>query len=703
VNDVTRRTVAETLALVASPPLAFWLMHFVPIRQNGFLDPYFYTGHIHNFVDLFDRYGMHYSGVRFGLILPAQVTTSLFGPIAGYFVLRYLLVLVGGVPFYLLVKQRHGFVPALSVYLLWLTSPFLARTVLWDYPDASGVMFLFAAICLFSIEHSRRRLMDAAAGVCAGMAIHSNVFAIAPLAIFLATYGSLWVWWGRDVASILRRFLVVVASVAMVSALGAAYYWWRVGSADIFSVSWSMAVLLAGGGMDVWRYTGIAWVARSWWAITPALVAVLAIVAYRQRRGDFDEATVAISLAGTAAFFAISQFFLHANVLQLFYYFSYTQPLVLVSLASIVASVWRGGDRRTRAVSAAGLLIAGVGPWIVRSFGIRHLMPGLFTVHVVVVIVALTLTAAAMRFRRRGLVISASVALGLMFYSSFARGEYAGMVGNRLRPNHVELDVYRIALQFIREIPPLSQRAGVTKFWYHNGPRSLQSIQSTYLWGFSKVQGDDPTDGLPNLGTRELATLGEPGVKWLGILAEQEADVTAGRAALLENGIDTHPVSHRVLTAGGHTIHLEVFEITRRAPANLTFSTPIIDVTDRELTDVNVYGTQKGRLVTDRSAVTFVPADERDHVASPFVTIAPLIGDSWVRVRVVSTDTALKPCRLLVQDQEFNSLATLGCQPATEYAKVPAATQKIRVNLTVETLSPFVLPSRIEVALADRK
>src|SRR5262245_10203975 len=175
-------------------------MHFKPIAQSGQLDPYVYTGYIHNFADLFDRYGTTYYGVRFGMILPAQLTVALFGPIAGYFVFRYVLVLLAGVPFYVLLKQRYGLLPAATMYVLWLTSPVVARAVLWDYTDASGVMYLFAAICLFSIEHPKRRLLDTGAGISAAMAIHSNVFAIALLSIFFVTYAALWVWWERGLA-----------------------------------------------------------------------------------------------------------------------------------------------------------------------------------------------------------------------------------------------------------------------------------------------------------------------------------------------------------------------------------------------------------------------------------------------------------------------------------------------------------------------
>ena len=105
------------MLLLAAPVIAFWLMHFSPINQHGSIDAYFYTGYIHNFVDLFDRYGTTYYVVRFGMIMPAQIATALFGPIGGFFALRYVLVLIAGIPFYALVKQRYGLAVAVSLTL----------------------------------------------------------------------------------------------------------------------------------------------------------------------------------------------------------------------------------------------------------------------------------------------------------------------------------------------------------------------------------------------------------------------------------------------------------------------------------------------------------------------------------------------------------------------------------------------------------
>ena len=435
--------------------------------------------------------------------------------------------------------------------------------------------------------------------------------------------------------------------------------------------------------MEDYRTPGIAWVAKQWWSLTPAFLLVIMTLAYLRRRDSFHDALVWTGLAGTVAFFAISQFFLHADFLELPYYFSYTLPIAFLSLASIVACLWRWDDRRTRGVSAALLLTAAVGPWVMRSFGIRYLVHNIFAVHLAIVAVAVTLVATAFRFRRPALSVVASVALGVMFYSSFAWGPHANMVSNRLRPNRVELDVYRVALEFIRNVPPIAERPGVIRFWYPNGPTgSLQGIQSTYLWGYSKVQGEDPDRGLPYLGTSEVKSILEPDVKWLGMLAEEESQLTLGREALREHDISGRTVSHRVLTAGDYTMYFELLEILREAPRGVTYDAPIIAVTDRTPPEVNVYGAPRGQLATDGARVTFTPTDIRDHVAYPFVALAPRTSDSWARVIVESSATTLPTCLLTVQVDNFEELATLGCASTTKYLKVPATRAGFESTLT---------------------
>jgi len=147
-----RLVAVEVIGLLLMPLISFWAMRFIPINQNQYLDPYVYTGYIHDFKDLIARYGLTYYSVRFGMIIPAQVFAYLFGPVSGYFAFRYVLALSAGMSLYYMVKRQFSQPVAAVTVIGLLTSPYFARALLWDYPDAAGVPFLVAAICLFLLE-----------------------------------------------------------------------------------------------------------------------------------------------------------------------------------------------------------------------------------------------------------------------------------------------------------------------------------------------------------------------------------------------------------------------------------------------------------------------------------------------------------------------------------------------------------------------
>lgn len=73
----------------------------------------------------------------------------------------------------------------------------------------------------------------------------------------------------------------------------------------------------------------------------------------------------------------------------------------------------------------------------------------------------------------------------------------------------LEWDVYRAALelrQLASRYPPSSGSIGL---WYANNTGSLlNSVQSGYLWGFSKVASpNDPKAGMPDLTEADMARI----------------------------------------------------------------------------------------------------------------------------------------------------------------------------------------------------
>lgn len=565
VTDAPRAvTVAAEAAFIAlCPALAFWVMHFSPIGQKEFVDPYIYTGYINNFDDLFQRYGVTYYGVRFGLIAPAELAAVVFGPVGGYFVLRYAFCLIAGLPFYVLIRQRFGCPAAVASISLLLTSPYFARAVLWDHPDASGVPFLFAAISLLLIENRRRWVLDSCAALCAGLAIHSNIFVAAPLAVFVTTWTLFVLVWERDIRAIATRLLILLAGIGVITAVASAYYRWRVDVTDMFSVTINKSLELAGGGMVEWRTAGVEWVSREWHVMTPAVLCLLGLVVWSKRRSTFHEAVMWAGAAATTAFFYIVQFVLDGNSLELFYYFSYLLPFTFLSLALIVGALLNSADERWKWVAVVLLISAAIGPWILYSLGRRITYPSRIEHHLLAigaVGAALMLWRWAPRFRPLTL-LCAAMGLGFVLFSSFSTPMYARMIDSRVHAVRSDVDVYRVAMQLIDSVPRQSATPGAVGFWYSNQPADgpIRSIQSTYLYGYSRVQGEGR--GLPYLEAADLERLSRMRLKWLVLLAEADAELSAARATLSRIDIEHRRVDSRVLRSGTYIVHFELLEL----------------------------------------------------------------------------------------------------------------------------------------------
>jgi len=88
----------------------------------------------------------------------------------------------------------------------------------------------------------------------------------------------------------------------------------------------------------------------------------------------------------------------------------------------------------------------------------------------------------------------------------------------------------------------------------------MGSIQSTYLWGYSKLQGDDL--GLPYLGEAQLQVLRAPELKWLVMMSETEAQLQLGLDALTRAQVAYRPVSQQTLVAGSYRLFVQQLEIT---------------------------------------------------------------------------------------------------------------------------------------------
>jgi 4-amino-4-deoxy-L-arabinose transferase-like glycosyltransferase len=184
----------EAVALLASPPAAFFGLHVARMISPNMIDPYLYTAYAQNGPDLIARYGDHrYYWVRLGFLLPARASYLAFGAVPGFYVLRYVLALVAVIPVYLLFRRLHGRAAGALAVAVALSSPVVLHAWGTDYPDSAVASYLFAGTaCLVMPTASRRRrlLWVTVAGVCLSLAVHSQVIAMPLIAAVVVAYAA---------------------------------------------------------------------------------------------------------------------------------------------------------------------------------------------------------------------------------------------------------------------------------------------------------------------------------------------------------------------------------------------------------------------------------------------------------------------------------------------------------------------------------
>jgi len=552
--------------LLLLPLLVFWVMRFVPINQNRLLDPYVYTGYIHNFQDLMTRYGLTYYSVRFGLIVPAQWFARLFGPEGGYFTLRYVLALVAGIPLYYVVKRQFSQPIAILTVVGMVTSPYFARTLLWDHPDASGAPFLTAAVCLVLLDEQPSWWRDALAGACAAMAVNSNFFEVALVGIFGGVWLILALLYRQALRGLLKRIAAVATGGCLVCALGCLYYWHALGGpTNIFRITFEMASSLAGGGAKQWRTPGVSWIHTKIHVLIPVLLVVCCLLVLRWRQVSFTSLVIVSFGLAVTTFYYVEQFLLDSDVLELSYYFSYVMPAVFLMLAFIWQTLWERTKPHEPAFIGLGLA-ALLAQWFVVIWG-GLALPKLAVSHWLVFggVAAVVVFLATREWRlpavQRTLSWLALILLGACFTAGQA--DYGGVVRTRQATDNTEIDVYRVALQFVRAVPKVADRPGAILFWYNNrAGNSINSVQSTHLWGYSKLNRSVPEDpGLPHLDKSQLLRLREPQVRFLGLLCESENELSQGLAAITREGVAFNTTDSRVLASGGYRIYYQLVEL----------------------------------------------------------------------------------------------------------------------------------------------
>ena len=115
---------------------------------QDFTDSAFYLAYAMHFKELIDRVGITYYCTRFGAILPDAIAFNLFGPTAGFSIVRYGFSGACCTLLFLLFTKRYNLATGMLAAFCWIFNPVALRLLQMGYVDAAGTTFLLIGICL---------------------------------------------------------------------------------------------------------------------------------------------------------------------------------------------------------------------------------------------------------------------------------------------------------------------------------------------------------------------------------------------------------------------------------------------------------------------------------------------------------------------------------------------------------------------------
>lgn len=595
-----RRLLTPAGLLLFAPAVAFVVLRIRPMYTFDSVDPFIYTGYAHNTPDMMARFGPHvYYWVRLGTIIPERLAYLAFGALPGFYVLRYLLVLLIVVPFYVLLSRLHSRTAGLLGVTLFLTSPVLYSSLGSDYPDAMIFGYLGGAFSLLFMPW-RSRIVEllgvVAAGVLMTAAVHSQLvcapFVAALVIAYVASTPKRRPWRATAVG------VGVLAATAVLTTAGfslVAKLW--LGYGDIFTPTLTEFVgLQKPEQQTLWHSSSWVWAAGVPYIAVPVVVLVgwLAVVVLgrppRMTGGEIGAgiwlgvsvaATYYVQFRGTVAYL---EFRLYSSTL-------WVPVLVLLTFlllrlvgagpevgpvdsgAVLPSAAYAGGEEvhRTR---GRILIVAGAVVVAALAASVLTLPPGWtqfrVTVAALAVLLALCVIAGLRRSGRARVILAVIVAVGLSGLtvappikphgtglSDVPIGRYDEVLGHLGERD--EFAAYQAAAGLPEIVGPASSPGQSPQFWASSTvPVTVANQTSaTYLW--RRLHGGMPAPAEAGAFAKAaLASNPEP----LVIVATSPGEAKAMLDLLTSHGVptkvgrrvdlttDTGPVTLWVATLG---------------------------------------------------------------------------------------------------------------------------------------------------------
>jgi len=584
--------VAEAVAVLCSPLVAFYVLRLRPMAPNILADSNIHTAYIVHPRDFLERYsailrggaGLRELG-RPGFLVPAHAVYLVVGAVPEFYVMRYVFALVAVVPTYLLLRRLYGSPAGVIGIILVMSSPVIVTAWGTDYPDSAVVSYLAGSIaCLgLSLCEGRRRLWLTAAAVFATMALWSHSVAIPLLAVMIIVYLAVRIATNRDKLMQDMGIVVCVAlGITLVLGLGSELMF---GRSDFISLSWSAYRFYSQPvQVDIWHTSNFSWLsAQPYLLVPPAVIgAWLVIFAHLRRSIPKPQLLVGLICIGQTVVFSYMQFLGKSWTLEQHYVSSTLFAGVTITLAVILcelgASFWSLRIGRwippVLVLSVPLIYEAGAHPPSFTSFPIGVVVAALLVAAVGVVQLARRMAArqVALGVAAIGIVLVVACMLFLVT-TPIAGGSYIpGTAGKDPVPGYdgalggsgaQELAQYRIATQLPGFVGSASYPGEQLMMWVQPID-SLIALAGMYHGGVNMLY---PVPAPPVINSRGIAEIDARHPAEILILSTQRIDVSLATGVLHQ--YQPRIVKYSELRAGRTVVYawlveLEVFASSHR-------------------------------------------------------------------------------------------------------------------------------------------
>lgn len=475
-------------------PIAISFIYEIQLYGNpdGYLDPWLYFGYINNFKDLNERYGLPYYSVRFGLLFPHMLFAKIFGPINGFLTVIYSMYLLAGLPLYLVFRKYYSTSSAVLAYTILVSSVWFSKTIHWTYPDATAVPYLIASTSLIMLNSKYKKSANLLIGIFVGMALNSNFFTIA----IAGLSGSVYLIFKYDklFASLKSDFPWILLGLALVFSTGGVGYYLCCNTFDYFSptismIRWSNNV----GGVD-YKAPLSSLLKLNYIYLPPFTILLLLIQA-----SLFNSTRIRVLYAVTSyliltvLFFIWYEVFKRGAIIETHYYFSYLQIPLIFCIPLLVINFARETISTNLMLSIATVIFLVVPLISMDVNSVQYLLWSAF---------ALTLILIFLVPKFKYIIPVVIVTFALFIHLVWIAPLYLDIIvqGVTYGDKSVGSSRYRLGLKFIESMPKHSDTNKPIYFWYKNDDSIANSLQSTYLWGYSRIMDSSAdTSGLPSV------------------------------------------------------------------------------------------------------------------------------------------------------------------------------------------------------------